>query len=87
MSDEAENLVLVFLRRLDAKIDGLQADVRELKQRVTTVAHQIARVVATEASHYASLSSRLDRIEDRLAGWTSCRPCSGFIGMPGSELR
>jgi hypothetical protein len=30
----------------------------EVRQRITTVEHQIAQAVATGASHYASLSTR-----------------------------
>jgi hypothetical protein len=37
MSSDPENLTLVFLRRIDAKIDTLTLDVRELKERVSGV--------------------------------------------------
>ena len=66
MSDQPDNMVVAWMRKLDAKIDRIGEDVREIKQRTTTVEHQIAQVVATEASHYASLSSRLDRLEQRI---------------------
>jgi chromosome segregation ATPase len=66
MTDAPENIVLVYLRRLDEKLGGLVEDVRELKHRTTTVEQQIASLGATEASHYASLASRMDRIEHRL---------------------
>jgi predicted nucleic acid-binding Zn-ribbon protein len=66
MTDAPENIVLVYLRRLDEKLDGLVEDLRELKHRMTTVEQQIASLSATEANHYASLASRMDRIERRL---------------------
>lgn len=66
MTDEPENLTLVFLRRLDSKIDHLGDDIRELKMRMTTVEQQIAGLAATVASHYAATSSRLDRLESRV---------------------
>jgi len=37
MSSDPENMTRVFLRRIDAKIDALGLDVRELKERVTGV--------------------------------------------------
>ena len=55
MSDDSDNLMLRYLRRIDEKVDGLREDVREIKTRVGLLEQQ-----------YASLSSRIDRIESRL---------------------
>lgn len=55
MSEEPENLTLVYLRRIDEKIDRLADDVRELKTRMGLIEAQ-----------YASLSSRIDRMDDRV---------------------
>jgi outer membrane murein-binding lipoprotein Lpp len=66
MPDDPENLVLVFLRRIDAKVDRLGEDVQDLKHRMTTLEQQVGALAATEASHYAGLASRLDRVEARL---------------------
>jgi hypothetical protein len=66
MSDQPDNLMLVFLRRLDAKMDGLVQDVAELKHRMTAVEIQLGSMASTEQSHYASLALRLDRHETRL---------------------
>jgi hypothetical protein len=66
MSDQPENLMLVFLRRLDAKMDGLVHDVTDLKHRMTAVEIQIGSMASTEQSHYASLALRLDRTDARL---------------------
>ncbi|HZH45922.1 MAG TPA: hypothetical protein VEY31_04740 [Roseococcus sp.] len=65
MSEEPESLVLRVLRRLDEKMDRLTADVSDLKMGVTSVGNQLAAMAATQASNYASLSSRLDRVERR----------------------
>ena len=51
MSDQPSDLVLVLLRRLDAKVDGLRDDMREVKERLGFIEAQ-----------YASLSRRVDRI-------------------------
>ena len=37
VADEPENLTLVYLRRMDAKVDGLAADLREVRDRLTAV--------------------------------------------------
>ena len=66
MSDQPENLMLVYLRRLDGKMDGLASDMRDVKQRLTAVEIQVGQLASTEASHYASTALRLDRIEARL---------------------
>ncbi len=51
MSDQPENLMLVYLRRLDVKMDGIAADMREVKERLGIL-----------ESQYASLSRRVDRM-------------------------
>ena len=51
MSDDPDNLMLVYLRLIDAKVDGL----REVKQRLGFLEEQ-----------YASISRRVDRIDLRL---------------------
>ena len=66
MSDQPENLMLVYLHRLDANMDRVREDLADLKQRVTALEIQFSRHIATEASHYASVVTRLDRIEQRL---------------------
>jgi hypothetical protein len=66
MSGEPESLMLVFLRRLDVKMDGLAEAVADLKHRMTAVEIQLGSMASTEQSHYASLALRLDRHEARL---------------------
>jgi phage shock protein A len=66
MSGEPDSFVLVYLRRLDTKMDDLRADTAEVKQRLTTLEVQIASLSATESSHYAQVMQRLDRHEIRL---------------------
>ena len=52
---DPDNLVLVYLRRLDVSVSNLRDDMREVKQRLG----------ALEANG-AALSQRLDRVGDRL---------------------
>lgn len=66
MSDEPENLVFVFLRRIDAKVDRLADDMADVKRWVTTLEIQVGQLVSTEASHYAGTMLRIDGIEQRL---------------------
>jgi hypothetical protein len=69
MSDEPENLMLVYLRRLDSKMDRLIADNRELKHRSTTLDVGLAsnrREIAIVGESVAHLSVRLDGVEERL---------------------
>ena len=39
MADGPENLVLVYLRRLDEKMDRVLGDIHDLKHRVTSLEH------------------------------------------------
>ena len=66
MSDDPDNIVLVYLRRIDARTDRIAQDVADLKQRFTTLEIQVGQAIATEASHYAQIMLRMDRFEDRL---------------------
>jgi len=58
--------ILDFLRerfaRLDARLDGIAADIRDLKFRVTSIEQQLAGLRADLANQ----SLRMDRIELRL---------------------
>ncbi|MSP00178.1 MAG: hypothetical protein EXR07_03870 [Acetobacteraceae bacterium] len=66
MSGDPENPMLVFLRRIDAKVDRLAEDMADVRQRLTSLEIQVAKAAATEASHYAQIMLRLDRNEQRL---------------------
>lgn len=67
MSSDPENLTLVFLRRIDAKIDALGLDVRELKERVSGVElgqTSIRRDLATLAETDVRLQASFDRMRE-----------------------
>lgn len=66
MPDDPENLVLVYLRRIDAKLDRLAEELADVKRRLTTLEIQVAQLASTEASHYANSAFRMDRLEARL---------------------
>jgi predicted nuclease with TOPRIM domain len=69
MSDEPDSLVLVYLRRMEAKLDRLGEDVRELKQPLTGLEAGQARLrqdVADIYGAYAGLQGRFDRMDSRL---------------------
>lgn len=62
MTEEPENLMLVYLRRLDSKMDRLIDDVSDLKSRMTGV----EEAVAGQSRRIDRVESRLDHIERRL---------------------
>jgi archaellum component FlaC len=69
MVDEPENLTLVFLRRLDAKMDVVQTDIHDMKDRLTAVELGLASVrreIAVLGEAVATTNARVDRIERRL---------------------
>jgi septation ring formation regulator EzrA len=55
MADRPENIILVYLRRIDEKIDALRQDAREVKSRLGMF-----------ENHYSNLSNTWDRTEFRL---------------------
>jgi predicted nucleic acid-binding Zn-ribbon protein len=55
MADEANNLVLEHLGHIRGAVDAVRDDVRDINTRVGHLEHQ-----------YASLSTRIDRIDERL---------------------
>lgn len=57
MADEPENIVLIYLRRIDEKVDRLIDEVRDLKVRMTGVEEGMA-----------GINRRIDRFEMRLDG-------------------
>jgi hypothetical protein len=63
---DPENLVLVYLRRMDAKLDTMREDITDLKRRMTTVEIQIGSLIATEQQHYAQTMLRMDAFDARL---------------------
>jgi len=62
MADGPENLVLVYLRRLDEKMDRVLGDIQYLKHRVTSLERQAADMRVD----MIAMSTRMDRIEMRL---------------------
>ena len=52
---ETDNIVLEHLRAIRAKVESTAEDIQEIKSRLGILEHQ-----------YASLSSRIDRIDDRV---------------------
>jgi len=55
MSDQPDNLALVFLRRIDASQAEMRQDIREIKERLGFL-----------EGTYASVSRRVDRMDERL---------------------
>ena len=69
MSGEPENFVLVYLRRLDEKMDRVVSELQDLKQRVTSLEITAARTrqdVAELSASLAGMQVRMDRIDGRL---------------------
>jgi hypothetical protein len=62
MTDDPDNLILLYLRRLDGKIDHLTEVVLDLGRRVTSLEEGVARL----HFDFAGQSARLDRVEARL---------------------
>ncbi len=62
----SDNLVLDILRSLRSDMTEMKADIRDVKHRMNALKISFANFVSTEASHYASTSSRLYRLSDRM---------------------
>ncbi len=62
MSDTPDNLILVYLRRLDGKMDRLSDHVADLKRCMTSLETKVVLL----HGDFAAQSERIDRIEPRL---------------------
>lgn len=62
MADEPDSIVLRYLRAMDAKLDRIGEEVREMKRRVGHVEGAVASLSVV----LASLSVRLDQIDERV---------------------
>ena len=63
MSDAPDSLVLVLLRRMDARLERIENDLQDLKRRVTALEESQARLHLD----YAGVQLRMDRFDDRPA--------------------
>jgi archaellum component FlaC len=59
---EPDSILLVYLRRIDEKVDRVIEDVRDLKVRMTGVEEGLGKVEIS----IAGVNRRIDRIETRL---------------------
>jgi tetrahydromethanopterin S-methyltransferase subunit G len=70
MSDDPDKNVLDYLRaqfdRMHVRFDKLDAEIGEIKHRLTAVEIQVGNLSATEANHYGATMLRLDRVDQRL---------------------
>jgi chromosome segregation ATPase len=76
MTDNVENLILEHLRAIRADISGIKDDVREIKQRLTSLEAAVAGLrrdnanlyddMAGHHARYDRLAERVERIERRL---------------------
>ena len=62
MTDEIGNLILERLRRMDDRLVNIEADIHDLKLRVSGVEDHIGTLVAS----MAGLNARMDRFDARL---------------------
>jgi outer membrane murein-binding lipoprotein Lpp len=62
VSDAPDNLILVYLRRIDEKVDRLASSVADLGRRVTSLETKVALL----HGDFAAQSERIDRIDLRL---------------------
>lgn len=66
MSDQPENLMLVYLRRLDTKLDQVIDTQADHGRRLTTLELAVGSLASTEAGHYANTMLRMDTLSERL---------------------
>ena len=63
VTDAPDNLILVYLRRMDEKLDRLVDSVADLGRRVTSLETKVALL----HGDFAAQSERIDRVELRLS--------------------
>jgi predicted nucleic acid-binding Zn-ribbon protein len=63
MSDEPENIVLRYLRRIDERTDRFEHSMEDIKTRLTSVEGQVS-LLRADVVH---VNHRLDRVDERLS--------------------
>ena len=63
MTDETENIVFEMLRRIRASQERTEADIANLKSRVSS----LDRHFAEQTAQIATLNTRMDRFDERLS--------------------
>ena len=63
MSDQPDSLILVYLRRIDERLERMEGDMQDLKHRVTALEEGQSRLL----SLYSGLQHRMDHFDERLA--------------------
>ena len=69
MSDEPDSIVLRYLRRIDARLDDMVGEMREIKARVASLEEQFVVIrsdIANIHGDIVRLDHRIDRVEVRL---------------------
>jgi hypothetical protein len=69
VGDQVDNSAIVLFRRLDTKMDRLADDVREVRERLTSVELGLAGVrrdIGGLAGSDARIQVRIDRLDGRL---------------------
>ena len=70
MADDPDNLILVYLRRLDQRLERMETVLSEHGRRLTRIEEGIARVrrdQAGDAETVAHLQAQVDRMGEKLA--------------------
>ena len=70
MPDDPENLILVYLRRMDSKLDRLADELGDVKLRLQALESgflEVRRDVVSLHADLVRIDHRLDRVEERLA--------------------
>jgi predicted nucleic acid-binding Zn-ribbon protein len=61
-----QTTILEHLFALRSDMSEIKLDLRETKHRMTALEAAMANLAIQEASHYASLASRFDHLDDRM---------------------
>jgi archaellum component FlaC len=62
VTDNVENMTLVFLRRIDERLDRIEGDLGDIKLRMTASEEHLASMMMS----LAGVNSRMDKIDVRL---------------------
>jgi hypothetical protein len=66
MSEEPDHLVLIVLRRLDAKVDQVLQTQGDHGRRLTALEMAVGNLASTEMSHYSNTAMRMDQVSERI---------------------
>ena len=63
MTSQPDDAIIFYLKRIDARLTDLGADMTDVRRRLTTIGSKLGQLIVTQQSHHTVAVGRFDLIE------------------------